>query len=254
MIFIAPPPIIIIGHGKTYHLINTTYVLFLSYTSITNPMNTPFSAEQFFEVFNAYNSTVFPLQALFYALAFFTVYVSVKKTQGSGKIISLILSYFWFWMGAVYHIIFFSVINKAAYLFGAVFIMQSVLIFYFGVYKDKLSFQFAADIRGIGGLIFIVYSLLLYLFIGYITGHVYPLSPTFGLPCPTTIFTLGLLLWNRNAELWPLIGIPLVWSVIGSTAVLKFGIAEDMGLLAAGIISFIIMVLTAKKDKNHVTV
>jgi Family of unknown function (DUF6064) len=59
-------------------------------------------------------------------------------------------------------------------------------------------------------------------------------SPTFGLPCPTTIFTLGMLLWlDKTPPLYLLI-IPLLWSLIGTVAALKLGIREDVGLLVSG--------------------
>jgi hypothetical protein len=61
-------------------------------------------------------------------------------------------------------------------------------------------------------------------------GRVFPFSPTFGAPCPVTIFTFGLLVWgNRGFPLYLLI-IPLVWAVIGSTAAWHFGVTEDYGL------------------------
>jgi hypothetical protein len=42
------------------------------------------------------------------------------------KFILFILAAFWLWMGTVYHIGYFSVINKAAYLFGSLFIFESI--------------------------------------------------------------------------------------------------------------------------------
>lgn len=215
-------------------------------------MKTPFTPEQFFDVFRIYNTTVFPLQILFYALAFFAVYVSFKKIPGSGKYASLILAYLWFWMGGVYHIIFFTAINKAAYIFGAAFMIQAVLIFYFGVYKNVFSFEYSPDAKGVAGLILILYALFLYPLIGTFSGHTYPFSPTFGLPCPTTIFTFGIMLWNRKQRCWPVMVIPIIWSIFGFAAVLQLGVAEDSVLPAAGLISFLFMILT-KKDKNHVT-
>ena len=97
-------------------------------------------------------------------------------------------------MGIVYHLIFFTEINKAAYLFGAVFILQGILFLIFGVFQNQLSFKFHYGIYGWLGIMLISFALVVYPVLGYIVGHTYPSSPTFGLPCPTTIFTLGLLL------------------------------------------------------------
>ena len=105
-----------------------------------------------------------------------------------------ILSFFWIWMGIIYHIINFSAINKAAYIFGAAFIFQGILFLYMGFFRQKITFRFYFDIYGITGGFLILFALILYPVLGYFQGHIYPSSPTFGLPCPTIIFTFGLLL------------------------------------------------------------
>lgn len=46
--------------------------------------------------------------------------------------------------------------------------------------------------------------------LGVAIGHTYPAQPTFGLPCPTTIFTFGLLLWVRPPVPWSLLVIPVL--------------------------------------------
>lgn len=52
-------------------------------------------------------------------------------------------------------------------------------------------------------------------------------------PCPTTIFTLGVLMLARqSASMW-LAAIPIAWALIGSTAAVLLGVREDLGLLAS---------------------
>ena len=70
-------------------------------------MKTPFSLDQFFEVFKNYNETVFPAQIFLYLTSFMAIYLLIKPTSISNKIISGLLAFFWLWMGIVYHIIFF---------------------------------------------------------------------------------------------------------------------------------------------------
>ena len=75
-------------------------------------MKLPFTTQQFLEVFKAYNSQIFPLQLVFLALALsmtFLVFIRAKKVD---KFVMFILSGLWLWMGVVYHIGFFSAINK----------------------------------------------------------------------------------------------------------------------------------------------
>jgi hypothetical protein len=95
-------------------------------------------------------------------------------------------------------------------------------------------------------MILILFSLIIYPLLGYLLGHIYPSSPTFGLPCPTTIFTFGMLLLNqKKCPIWILI-IPLIWSIIGFTAVFQFRVLEDSGLLIAGLLSFFLLIYRNK--------
>lgn len=205
-------------------------------------MNFPFTTEQFLSVFKSYNQSVWPIQILFNLLALLAVALLIKKSRLSDKAVSFVLSFFWLWMGVVYHILFFTTINPAAYVFGAIFTIQAILLFYVLGIKQKAALRFTTDIYGVTGLAFIVYAIILYPITGYYQGHVYPASPTFGLPCPTTIFTLGILLWSEKKMPLFLVIIPLAWSVIGFLAAMNFGIKEDIGLLVAAIVFIILIV------------
>lgn len=209
-------------------------------------MKTPFTIEQFLEIFKNYNHAVFPMQVVFYLISAIAIYLAIKPTPSSDKIISVILAFFWLWMGIVYHIIFFTAINKAAYLFGGLFIIQGILFLILGVFQDKFSFSFKKDKYGIAGISLILFVLIIYPAIGYFFGHIYPSSPTFGLPCPTTIFTFGLLLMNVKKCPLIILIIPFVWSVIGFMAVLQFGILEDTGLLVASLITVSLLIYRNK--------
>jgi hypothetical protein len=204
-------------------------------------MKLPFTVEQFLKLFADYNQSIFPLQFLFYLLAALVVYVSLKKFRNSGRIINSVLAFLWLWNGLVYHLLFFSNINGAAYLFGIAFIVQAILFFYYGVLNNMLTYNYKRDKAGLAGAVLITYALVVYPLLGYLFGHVYPESPTFGVPCPTTIFTFGVLLWI-DCKVPPLIlVIPALWSVLGFTAATKLGIREDFGLLVAGIIATLML-------------
>lgn len=139
-------------------------------------------------------------------------------------------------MGAVYHIGFFSAINPLAYVFGAFFLLQGLLFLWKGALSPSLSFSPRRDLYGWTGGLFLAYAMIVYPVLGSIAGHTYPASPVFGVaPCPTTIFTFGLLLWTRGRVPGWLLLIPVTWSVIGVSAALQLGILEDLGLVVAGL-------------------
>ena len=203
-------------------------------------MNLPFTTEEFLEVFKIYNLTVWPTQILLVILALLMIFVLLKKNKLSDKIISIGLTLFWLWMGIVYHYLFFTKINGAEYVFGLLFVFQAVLFFYYGLIKRNLEFNFRNNFIGVISIILFLYALIFYPLLGYQFGHLYPRTPTFGLPCPTTIFTFGMIILLANRKNIIFI-IPIVWSLVGFTAAIKLGIYQDIGLLIAGVLSAIIL-------------
>jgi len=212
-------------------------------------MQVPFSLGDFLNVFKSYNQTIFPLQIVFYFIAFLSIYFLFTGNNNLNKIISITLSFFWLWMGIVYHIIFFSAINNAAYIFGAFFIIQGIMFAGCGLIRKKLSFGYSKNIYNYIGIVFLLYALIIYPVLGYNLGHSYPYSPTFGLPCPTTIFTFGILLFTNKKMPLHLLIIPLLWSVIGFNAALTLTIYEDTGLLIAGVTAYTLLLISNKNFK-----
>jgi hypothetical protein len=206
-------------------------------------MKPPFSTEQFLGVFEAYNLSVWPLQILFYFLAAVCLYLIFYRNKLTDAIVGGTLSFYWVWMGFVYHGLFFTRINSAAYVFGLFFTIQGILLFYYSFYKKAFEFRLEANKFSILGLAIIVYGLVVYPLIGYFSGHGYPAGPTFGVPCPTTIFTFGILIFSKKIIPIHLLVIPAIWSTIGLSAALSFGIVEDFGLFLSSILTIACIIL-----------
>jgi len=209
-------------------------------------MKLPFTIEEFLNVFENYNQSVYPLQIVFYLIGFICVFLLFRPNKNSSKIIIASLSFFWLWIGIVYHLIFFSTINKAAYIFGMLFILQGILFIFYGVVKGNITFAYRKNIFNGIGVMIISYALIVYPILGYFLGHHYPKTPTFGLPCPTTIFTFGILLFIDKKIPQLVLVIPLLWSIIGFGAALNLSIYEDYGLLIAGIVGYILLQVSNK--------
>jgi hypothetical protein len=210
-------------------------------------MKLPFTTQEFLQVFENYNNAVFPMQMVLYLLAAIAIFFIFKKTPISNKIITLILGFFWLWMGIFYHLTFFTVINKAAYLFGMIFILQSILLLWKGVFKNKLSFSFSKNLNCISGIVLIAFALIFYPVLGYSLGHIYPANPTFGLPCPTTIFTFGMLLITDKKHPFIILIIPFFWAIIGFMAAISLGITEDISLLITALAAMVLLNIRNKK-------
>lgn len=209
-------------------------------------MKIPFTHEEFVGVFKSYNESIFPLQGIFYLFALIAIFHTMRKSPWSSTVVMGLLSILWIWMGIVYHIIHFSVINKAANFFGAAFFIEGILMSY---YANKLKFKFPSDVYGLTGFLLIFFALAVYPTIGYLIGHVYPYAPTFGVPCPTTIFTFGILLLTEKKFPTTLLVIPGLWSIVGASAAANLGFYEDIGLVISGIIA--IGMLLNRKRKAH---
>jgi hypothetical protein len=210
-------------------------------------MNLPFSTEQFLGVFQDYNLRIFPFQFVFYFIAAVVIWLSLRKSRRSDRIIAFCLFLFFIWMGVVYHILHFAEINKAAYIFGAAFIIQSLLFLFYGLVKQELSFKLRPNVYGITGIVLVIYALIIYPLIGHLSGHIYPYSPTFGVPCPTLIFTLGVILWSDQKFPKVLLIIPCLWAIVGFSAVFMMGMLEDLGLLVAALVTTIMILVRDRK-------
>lgn len=210
-------------------------------------MKPPFTVEQFLAIFKRYNEAVFPFQMILFAMGVITIYLAFKPNRISDNAIITILALLWMWMGITYHIVFFSIINPAAYFFGILFIIQGIIFLLVGLLQNKLLFRIHKDIYGITGIFLMLLALIIYPLLGIILGHIYPTSPTFGLPCPTTIFTFGLLLLNEKKTPALIIVIPLMWSIIGFMAAFQFGILEDYFLLISSLLTVSLLMYRNKE-------
>jgi len=200
----------------------------------------PFSRDQFFDVFARYNEAVWPTQL---ALTGAGVACAVAALLGRGgdRAISYVLAGLWAWMAVAYHFAFFASINPAAWLFGCLFLVATALFAAYGT-KSTLRFGGARGIRGVAGVGLVAYALILYPVIGSVVGHAYPRTPTFGLPCPTTIFTLGMLLLARRPVPGALFIVPMLWSAVGTFAAIELGVTQDYGLPLAALVTAVLMI------------
>lgn len=204
-------------------------------------MQLPFTVHEFFDVFRRYNETVWPAQLLLVAAALTAVGLVLRLGTRASRAVSLILAIFWLWMGGVYHLWFFRAINPAALLFGIAFVMQGVALLWMGLRGHQLQFGLRRGGTVLVGGLLMAYALAIYPLLGYTLGHRFPASPTFGVPCPTTIFTFGMLCWTRAPVPSLLLIVPGLWALIATFAASQLGVSEDYGLLIAAILTLPIL-------------
>jgi hypothetical protein len=70
-------------------------------------------------------------------------------------------------------------------------------------------------------------------------------------PCPTTIFTIGLLMLVQGRKMLALAIIPSLWSMVGFAAAIELGIWEDLGLPIAALVLMGILAMTAAPNRRQ---
>jgi Family of unknown function (DUF6064) len=199
-------------------------------------MTLPFTTIEFLAVFAAYNAAIWPFQIAAYGLGLVVLSAVFVPSRGLMRIGLAALAILWAITGIGYHLIFFAKINPVAPAFAALFVVQAILFVASAFRPADLRLHLGWDFRTVAGLVTIVYGVAIYPVLGIWAGHGLMAGPMFGVaPCPTTIFTIGLLLLSRGRWVVWLSVIPFLWSLIGLAAALQLGIPEDLGMPVAGV-------------------
>lgn len=193
-------------------------------------MELPFTHEQFLGVFGAYNEAMWPVAAILWLLSAVAIAV-VLAGRGFHRSITVLLAAHWAWVAVAYHWIHFTAINPAASAFAVGFLIQALLLAWVAS-RRPLEYRLTWSPRHVAGIAFALYGLL-YPLLAAATVGAYPRMPTFGVPCPTTLYTIGLLLLASRPRPW-LFVVPLLWATIGGSAAVLLAVTLDYALLVAG--------------------
>ncbi len=208
-------------------------------------MNIPFTRADFYGVFSAYNTAVWPMQLLLMALGVLAVVLLIRQRKNASVGISAILTFLWAWQALAYHLVFFTAINPLAYVFAAVFMVGAAVFFWQGVVRRRLNFTQTGITNGWrarAGWSLMIFAVFIYPAWTYLTGHRYPAFPTFGLPCPSTLFTIGLLTFLVKPYPRSPFVVPVLWCFVGSQAAFVFDVTADLGLIVAGVLGLVLAV------------
>ncbi len=194
-------------------------------------MQLPFTHDQFLAAFGAYNTTFWPV-VLGLWLSSACALARFLSGRPSSRLLGLILAGSWLW-GAMYHFVYFAPINPAARLFGILFVIEAALLAWSSLIRRTIHFAPGRAPRHLIGIALFIYALL-YPGLALAAGLHWPSMPTFGVPCPTTLMTAGLLLTVPSTAIRWVSVIPLLWTVIGGSAALLLGVPPDLALPVAG--------------------
>ena len=196
-------------------------------------MNLPFTPEQFFHVFAEYNERFVPVAAILWLVTLGLLIATWNRPQAYSRLLTLFIAAIWFWNAVAYHAILFTTINPAAWLFAGMFAAEGILLLVAGV-RDRIRYCAATPMRRVAGVSLVIYAVA-YPWLTMAAGHRYPATPTFGVPCPTDLLTIGLLLTVHGGAPRRLTVIPIAWGLIGGSAAILLDVITDYALLAAAV-------------------
>jgi len=190
---------------------------------------------------------MFPFQLIILLLGIACLFLLHSKLLAKDKLIGLYLGILWIWIGVAYHLAFFTVINKAAFIFGGIFILQGIFILFSTFSKNGFIFKFNFKTKDYLGYFLILYGLIIYPIISYLIEGSFEKTIVMGLPCPSTIATFGFFILISNKFPKYLLIIPSLWAIVGLSAAINIGVFQDIMILISAIIADIILI-----RKNHV--
>ncbi len=217
----------------------------------TSTVTLPFSEQQFFDVFGRYNTRVWPVVMLLWLA---TVWFVLQLVRGRSTSVGLglLLAFHWAWSGVVYHASFFAAVNPAAWLFAGLFTIESAIFLWVALTR-RIEFVWSHTARHKFAAVFIVYSLV-YPLLVLASGHEYPRAPLFAVPCPTTLFTCGVLL--TAVPRVPVVAsiVPVAWTAIAGSAAILLDITPDALLFIAGAAVVITAIAQRRRPSPLLTV
>jgi hypothetical protein len=194
-------------------------------------MAIPFDSEQFLDVFRRYNEATAWARAVLVVAG--VTAALLAGTRRRAHVAIYVTAGLWVWAAVAYHLGFFAQINPAARSFAVAFLIEAGLLVWWARRRPELIPPSRAE--WIVAIVLFTYALLLYPAIGYAGGLSYPAIPTFGVPCPVTIFTFGILALHARRLPSIVLVVPVLWSLAGAYAAVQLGMTQDLALPAAAV-------------------
>jgi hypothetical protein len=176
-----------------------------------------FSPRTYYRMIERHNEAVWPAQLLTMALGIGILVALRRPSTTQGRIISGILALLWMWVAWAFLLHRYATINWAIKYVVPFFVLEALLLVWWGVIGAKLSFVVKSEASGRLGTALFVLSLLLYPALAAMFGRPWRQAEVFGIaPDPTVTATVGLLLLTNSRFRWGLLPVPILWSGIAA--------------------------------------
>jgi hypothetical protein len=211
---------------------------------------------EFWRIMEAYGAQIVPAQIVFYVAGIlFTGWLLLKPGKVQSLLAKLYLSIAFAWNGVVF---FWTLARGIAgdsygnYFVGSMFMVVS-LLFAVDLFRQQMQFSFPTAGWRKWATLALMLLVFCYPLFGVALGHSFTgliVPGTF--PCPTTALGL-LLLTTALPQVDKVIYVLLLFFAIPSTPFIqirRYGVYEDVILLAAGVYSLVLLVRHRKPEKG----
>jgi hypothetical protein len=179
-----------------------------------------FSPRTYYRMIERHNEAVWPAHLLTMALGLGILGALRRPSARQGQIIAGILAILWMWVAWAFLLQRYATINWAVKYVVPLFVLEALLLVWWGVIRRKLSFAVRPGASGRLGIALLIVGILLYPELAAISGRPWHQAEVFGIaPDPTVVSTAGVLLLTNSGVRWGLLPVPLLWCAITAATV-----------------------------------
>ena len=176
-----------------------------------------FSPRTYYRMIERHNEAVWPAQLLTTAFGVGILGALRKPSPRQGRIIAGVLALLWMWVAWTFLLQRYATINWAIKYIVPLFVLEALLLVWWGVIGGKLGFAVKPGMSGKLGAALFVLAILVYPALAVIMGWPWKRAEVFGVaPDPTVVGTVGLLLLTNSRLRWGLLPVPLLWCGISA--------------------------------------
>jgi hypothetical protein len=202
-----------------------------------------FSPRTYYRMFELYHRQIWPIQVVAIGSVAALTALMRADTQWGRRTVAGLLAAWWLWVGIAFHLNRYSTINWAAKYFAALFVIQSVLIVWQGIVRDRLQLKFGRDLTQRLAVGVLAVAVVMQPIAGAMTARTWSQVELVGVtPDPTAVATLALLALAVPRAPWSLLVIPTVSCAIGAATLWALGSAETWIVLLATIAGLVLAI------------
>jgi hypothetical protein len=195
-----------------------------------------FSPRTYYRLFELHNRALWPAHLAFLGAGVSILVLVRRSTPWSSTAMMVLLSACWLLVAWAFHFERYATINWAARYFAAAFVVQALLMLWYGVGQRRPLFTWPR--RGIDRVAFglVVFALFVEPLIGPLVGRAWTQLEVFGAsPDPTVIATLGILAMTSPGPPRGLLIVPAAWCAISGATLWAMGSADALVVPIAGL-------------------